>query len=226
MMAPMRRAEVLSEQLRVSRVVVTLPDADPEALMLPCEVMVQEDLTCFAVQAGSYGVLREIADMFAGRAEFGLAGLRSAAQLHQVDASRVAFALLAAADAELMQECAQAGITAFPPAMTPTEIAAAHRAGAPAVQVVPVDALAGDYAAHVGAVLPGVPVIAAAAGRMQLGTFADWLDAGALAVVLDESFVGNAIYVGGDLEGLRERCHDYTMRTPVPREWTRPHGKD
>lgn len=83
--------------------------------------------------------------------------------------------------------CASHGVACIVGAMTPSEIRAAHRAGADAVKVFPADAVGGPpYLRAVNAVLPEVRLVPT--GGVTLSSIEAYLAAGA-------AFVG----VGGDL---------------------------
>jgi 2-dehydro-3-deoxyphosphogluconate aldolase / (4S)-4-hydroxy-2-oxoglutarate aldolase len=89
-------------------------------------------------------------------------------------------------------------------ALTPSEILAAWRAGASAVKVFPAAEAGGpSYIAAVRAPLPHVPLVPT--GGVTLGDAAAYLEAGAVAVGLGGSLIGDA-GSGGDLDGLRRRA--------------------
>jgi 2-dehydro-3-deoxyphosphogluconate aldolase/(4S)-4-hydroxy-2-oxoglutarate aldolase len=74
------------------------------------------------------------------------------------------------------------GLPVIPAALTPSEIDAAHRAGAALVKLFPADALGPSYLRHVLAPLSDVRVLAS--GGIEAGNAAAYLDAGARAVAV------------------------------------------
>lgn len=215
MMVAMRPSQLLRE----TRVIVRLPDTDADSLMLPCEVLVQEGFAVWALAPDRYDQIAPLLELFEGRAEVGVLGLRTREQVTQVAQAGAGFVLLAEADADVVAACAEAGLAVFPPATTATEVRAVAGEPATGVQVVPVDAFGSSYARYVLDAVRDVPLIAVAAGEISHDAFEQWLREGALAVVLDDSLLGNSHYVGGDLEGLRDRCRGYSYLMPTPQLW-------
>jgi 2-dehydro-3-deoxyphosphogluconate aldolase/(4S)-4-hydroxy-2-oxoglutarate aldolase len=94
-----------------------------------------------------------------------------------------------------------------PGALTPTEILNAWEGGVPAVKISPIGPVGGvDYLAQVRAPLPEVPIVPT--GGVDPAELAAYLDAGAVAVGLSGSFIGDALDPGGDLDGLRTRARE------------------
>jgi 2-dehydro-3-deoxyphosphogluconate aldolase/(4S)-4-hydroxy-2-oxoglutarate aldolase len=102
-------------------------------------------------------------------------------------------------DPELIAWAADRDVPIFPGAMTPTEIRAAWRAGAPAVKLFPASALRPDYLGAVAAPLLGVPLIPT--GGITAENAPDWRAAGAVAVG-----AGGWLTAPEDLGLVRERA--------------------
>jgi 2-dehydro-3-deoxyphosphogluconate aldolase/(4S)-4-hydroxy-2-oxoglutarate aldolase len=95
----------------------------------------------------------------------------------------------------------------IPGALTPTEILDAWEGGVPAVKISPIGPVGGvDYLAQVRAPLPEVPIVPT--GGVDPADLVAYLDAGAVAVGLSGSFIGDALEPGGDLDGLRARARE------------------
>ncbi|MET9734910.1 bifunctional 4-hydroxy-2-oxoglutarate aldolase/2-dehydro-3-deoxy-phosphogluconate aldolase [Streptomyces sp. NPDC006458] len=83
-----------------------------------------------------------------------------------------------------------AGVPAYPGALTPTEIAAAHHAGAPAVKLFPASAASPRFITDVHGPLPDVSIIPT--GGIALTDIPAWISAGAAAVGLGSPLSGAA----------------------------------
>lgn len=88
--------------------------------------------------------------------------------------------------AEVVARSLELGLPVIPAALTPSEIEAAHRAGAALVKLFPADALGPSYVRHVLAPLADVPILAS--GGIDVANARAYLDAGARAVA-----VGSAV---------------------------------
>ncbi|MDA8287409.1 MAG: bifunctional 4-hydroxy-2-oxoglutarate aldolase/2-dehydro-3-deoxy-phosphogluconate aldolase [Actinomycetota bacterium] len=95
-------------------------------------------------------------------------------------------------------------------ALTPTEILAAHRAGASAVKVFPAASAGGPgYLRSLREPLPDIALVPT--GGVGIEDAADYLRAGALAVGLGGQLLGDAVR-GGDLVALAERARGLVAR--------------
>ncbi|WP_436527419.1 bifunctional 4-hydroxy-2-oxoglutarate aldolase/2-dehydro-3-deoxy-phosphogluconate aldolase [Actinoplanes sp. HUAS TT8] len=96
-----------------------------------------------------------------------------------------------------------ASVPGYPGAYTPTEVYAAHRAGAPLVKLFPAGGLKPAYLKDLRGPLPQVRIMPT--GGINLDDIADWLGAGAAAVGLGGPLVGDAA-TGGSLAALATRA--------------------
>lgn len=91
----------------------------------------------------------------------------------------------------------------YPGTLTPTEIFAAHRAGAPLVKLFPAAGLGTGYLKNVHGPLPDVKIMPT--GGVKIEDIADWLIAGASAVGVGGPLIGDAAS-GGSLVALAARA--------------------
>jgi 2-dehydro-3-deoxyphosphogluconate aldolase / (4S)-4-hydroxy-2-oxoglutarate aldolase len=96
------------------------------------------------------------------------------------------------------------GVPAIPGALTPTEVARCHEAGAAAVKVFPARAVSPSYLRDLRMVLPDVGIVVTGGIRATAGGLRPWLDAGALAVGLG-SDLGTVATRGADEVQRRAR---------------------
>lgn len=94
-------------------------------------------------------------------------------------------------------------VPCYPGAYTPTEVLAAHRAGAPLVKLFPAGGLTPKYLKDLRGPLPDVRIMPT--GGINLQDVADWLTAGAAAVGLGGPLIGDAA-TGGSLTALAGRA--------------------
>jgi 2-dehydro-3-deoxyphosphogluconate aldolase/(4S)-4-hydroxy-2-oxoglutarate aldolase len=96
-----------------------------------------------------------------------------------------------------------AGVPTYPGALTPTEVFAASRGGAPVVKLFPASTVGPRYLKHLHGPLPEVRIMPT--GGIDLADVAAWLGAGAVCVGLGGPLLGDAA-TGGSLAGLRDRA--------------------
>jgi len=95
------------------------------------------------------------------------------------------------------------GVPTYAGALSPTEVHAASRAGAPIVKLFPASAVGPGYLRDLRGPLPDVRIMPT--GGIGLDDIGTWLAAGAVAVGLGRPLVGDAAD-GGSLDALRGRA--------------------
>jgi 2-dehydro-3-deoxyphosphogluconate aldolase/(4S)-4-hydroxy-2-oxoglutarate aldolase len=91
----------------------------------------------------------------------------------------------------------------YPGTFSPTEVLAAHRAGAPLIKLFPAGGLGPGYLRDLRGPLPDVRIMPT--GGIGLDDIAKWLEAGAVAVGVGGPLIGDAIS-GGSLTALAARA--------------------
>lgn len=106
---------------------------------------------------------------------------------------------------EVLSACQIRNVPCVLGALTPTEIAAAFRAGASAVKVFPVSSLGGpSYIRAIRAPLPHIPLMVT--GGVTLANASEYLAAGALAVGVGNELVDVAAVRAGRAADVSERA--------------------
>lgn len=107
------------------------------------------------------------------------------------------------------------GLPVLAGALTPTEIVAAHQAGAAAVKVFPASTHGPGYVRALRDPMPQIPLVPV--GGVDREAAYAYLAAGALAVGVGSPLVGDAAS-GGSLDDLRQRAKEFTTTVAaVPR---------
>lgn len=127
----------------------------------------------------------------------------TAAQARDAVGAGAAFLVTPAVVPEVIAYGAARGVPVYAGALTPTEVLAAHRAGATRVKIFPASAVGPGYLAALRQPFPGLAFVPV--GGIGLAEARAYLDAGAAAVGVGSPLVGDAP-VTGDLDGLRERA--------------------
>ncbi len=108
-------------------------------------------------------------------------------------------------DPDVISVAVDAGIPVYPGALTPTEVLTGWQAGATAVKLFPAATVGPSYLGHLHGPFPEIPVLPS--GGFGVAEIPDWIAAGAVAVSMGSSLIGDALR-GGSLTDLAGRCRD------------------
>lgn len=114
------------------------------------------------------------------------------------------------ANEEVIRYTKEIGLISMPGALTPTEIAAAKRAGADFVKVFPIDVYGPSYIKAVKAPLSNVELLAV--GGITINNINDYLSAGAVGVGIGTGIVNKSMIESGDFEGITRLAKEYTEK--------------
>jgi 2-dehydro-3-deoxyphosphogluconate aldolase/(4S)-4-hydroxy-2-oxoglutarate aldolase len=105
---------------------------------------------------------------------------------------------------EVIAACHEHQVPAIPGCLTPTEILAAHEAGADIIKVFPATALGPQYIRDVRAPLPQVKLMPT--GGVTLDNAGDWIRAGAVAVGVGSALVDAKAIDAGRFDLIRSNA--------------------
>ena len=105
---------------------------------------------------------------------------------------------------EVIEACHEHQVPAIPGCLTPTEILAAHEAGADIIKVFPATALGPQYIKDVRAPLPQVKLMPT--GGVTLDNAGDWIRAGAVAVGVGSALVDAKAIEAGRFDLIRSNA--------------------
>lgn len=110
-------------------------------------------------------------------------------------------------NAEVIRRTNGLGLVSIPGAITPTEVATAHRLGADFVKLFPVDLYGPGYVRTLRAPLSNVRVLAV--NGITAENMREYLDAGASGVGVGSGIVNKKLIEAGDFEGITELARKY-----------------
>jgi 2-dehydro-3-deoxyphosphogluconate aldolase/(4S)-4-hydroxy-2-oxoglutarate aldolase len=114
-------------------------------------------------------------------------------------------------DPALLRACLDTGRLTLPGVLTPSELAAALRAGAEAVKLFPAGSVGVGHLVALFGPFPGVRVLPT--GGIGLDDVGGWLDAGAFAVGVGGALCSPSLIAGRRFEELRERAQRFSLAT-------------
>jgi 2-dehydro-3-deoxyphosphogluconate aldolase/(4S)-4-hydroxy-2-oxoglutarate aldolase len=197
------------EEIARTRVVAVLRARHARRFGEVAAVLAGAGITCIEFTLTSAGAVEALRSFAAALPEGVALGagtvLDAAAASAAVDAGAT-YLITPTVCLDVAERGAELGVPVVLGALTPTEALAAWRAGAAAVKVFPAAEAGGPgYIAALAAPLPQIPLIPT--GGVSAANAADYLRAGAFAVGVGGSLIGDA-GEGGDLDALRLRAEE------------------
>lgn len=204
---------LLAHPLLVALPKVDTADEDVRArLAVVLEILAQQGFRNVSLHVDNLEPLADLRPVLGARLAFSCHGVFDQASLEQALAASPELVLTDCCDPELVFRGLEAGVPVLPAALTPNEIIAAARLGAPAVQVFPADVMGGAYGPSLGALVDRVAIVP----RGGLGGWAvgRWFESRAKACVVDDALIGDAMDEYGNLGQLRDRCGSFLDSLP------------
>ncbi|WP_127467989.1 bifunctional 4-hydroxy-2-oxoglutarate aldolase/2-dehydro-3-deoxy-phosphogluconate aldolase [Streptomyces sp. B27] len=152
---------------------------------------------------GALRCIRELTAAYGREAVIGAGTVLTADQAQTCVDAGARFLVSPVAAPDVVRTARAVGVAAYPGALTPTEIHAAARTGAPAVKLFPASAVSPRYVSDLRGPLPGIPLIPT--GGISLADIPAWIAAGVAAVGLGTPLIGTAATEGVD-DRLAGRC--------------------
>lgn len=196
----------IPDGLRRGRVVAVLRAADAQHFPAAAAVLVEQGVRAIEVTLttrGATDALRTIAASVPDDVTVGAGSVMSVSQAQQAAEAGAEFLVSPVTQPDVLAAGRDLGLPTYPGAFSPTEILAAHDAGAPLVKLFPASAVGPRYVKDVHGPIPGVDIMPT--GGIGLEEITSWLDAGALAVGMGGPLLGDALS-GGSLPELAKRA--------------------
>ena len=159
------------------------------------------------VSPGFDRVLRRLVDAFGTKAAIGVGTVLSEAHVAAAADAGATFMVAPNLSLTVLASAQDAGLAAFPGALTPTEVLAAADAGADAVKLFPAATVGPEYVRALRGPLPNLRLIPT--GGVALDNLAAWFAAGAWAIAIGSELVRSNEAELADWPGLRARARRF-----------------
>ncbi|MCU7725565.1 bifunctional 4-hydroxy-2-oxoglutarate aldolase/2-dehydro-3-deoxy-phosphogluconate aldolase [Actinoplanes sp. KI2] len=186
-----------------SGIVAILRAPTSDGFAAVADVLVGAGITALEVTLTSRGAIEAIAGLrrqLPDAVAIGAGTILTAAEAKAAVDAGAAFLVSPVLDASLV---ASSPVPFYPGTATPTEMYAAHQAGAPLVKLFPAGGLGPRFLRDVRGPLPQIDVMPT--GGIKIEDIADWLLAGAKAVGIGSPLIGDAA-TGGSMKALAARA--------------------
>jgi 2-dehydro-3-deoxyphosphogluconate aldolase/(4S)-4-hydroxy-2-oxoglutarate aldolase len=148
-----------------------------------------------------------LAEFSSGQAVIGLGSVRNVDEAQAAIKAGAHFVVTPITKLEVIELCKNAGVPIMPGAFTPTEIAAAHDAGADIVKVFPARTLGAGYIKDVLAPMPYLKLMPT--GGIDLENMASFFKAGAVSVGVGGNLLDKKAIEAGDWEKVSSVARQY-----------------
>ena len=205
--------------IEAHKVIVILRGVEKKDLIPLCEAMYEGGIRLVECTFDARGNIadEEIASCiemlskhFAGRMHFGAGTVLTEKQVKLTTGAGGEFIISPDMNPEIIVATKRAGLVSIPGAITPTEIAAAHRAGADFVKVFPVDLYGPKYIKTLSAPLSHVKMLAV--NGITAENMTDYLAAGAYGVGVGSGIADKKRIAAGDFAGITALARAYTEK--------------
>jgi 2-dehydro-3-deoxyphosphogluconate aldolase/(4S)-4-hydroxy-2-oxoglutarate aldolase len=191
-----------------TRVMAILRSGDGAALVEPALALFSAGIALVEISLTTPGACAAVEQLAARKpagAQIGAGTVLTVSDVADVAAAGAQFVVTPAL-AESVAESVRRDLPVAAGALTPTEVLAAHRAGASVVKVFPASLGGPAYLKALRGPFPDVPLLAV--GGVGIDEVPQYLRAGALGVGVGGPLVGDAL-CGGDLPSLQDRARGY-----------------
>ena len=149
-----------------------------------------------------------------GKMHIGAGTVLTAEQLRMTCAAGGTFVVSPHTDPCLIETAKALGLMSVPGAMTPSEIVAAHKAGADYVKLFPVSALGPDFIRRMQGPLPHIRLLAVSG--VGLGDIPAYLEAGAAGFGIGSAIANRTLCQNGDTAAIRAQAAAYAKACEKP----------
>src|SRR5215470_5208229 len=203
---PSRRAAVTA-QIEALGVVAVIRLKDPARLQASIDAMAEGGVRALEVTMtvpGAVELIRGLARALPSGFLLGAGTVTDAATARAVIDAGAAFVVGPVFRPDVIAACHERDVPAIPGCFSPTEILAAHDAGADIVKVFPATALGPQFIRDVRAPLPQVRLMPT--GGVTVENAADWIRAGAVAVGIGSALVDARAIEGGRFDVVTDNA--------------------
>lgn len=209
---PMRR-HILDALLAAGAIaVIRLPDA--QKLLPVIDALQQGGVTAIEVTMttpGALAVIETVARTRGDEVQVGVGSVLDAATARRAVEAGARYVVSPVFKPEIIAEAHRLDVPAMPGAFTPTEIQAAHEAGADIIKVFPADVVGMPFFKGVLAPMPHLRLMPT--GGVSLTNAGDWIRAGAVAVGVGSALLDQDAIAAGAYERLT--AHARTLRRSI-----------
>lgn len=207
------------EQILKEKIIVIVRGIAKENLIPMTEAMYKGGIRLIEITYDSNGKTTDeetaqniemLAKHFEGRMLVGAGTVTKPSQAELTKKAGGTFIISPDTFADVIKKTKELGMVSIPGALTPSEITAAHRAGADFVKLFPCICFGPDYIKAVKAPISNVKLLAV--GGVDEENMSDYFKAGICGIGVGSSIINKKMIESGDFEGITELALKYTEK--------------
>lgn len=205
------------QAIEKEKLIVIVRGVEKEKLILLAEAMYQGGIRLLEITYSANGVISDeetaenikmLATHFEGRMYIGAGTVLSRRQVELTKDAGGCFIISPDSYAPVIEKTKELGMVSIPGALTPTEIAQAHRAGADFVKLFPITSLGASYVKAVRAPLSHVKLLAV--GGVDESNMDEYLKAGISGFGVGSNIIDKKMLKEENYEGITALARSYT----------------
>ena len=206
----MNRQAVIDDIIK-EKIIVIVRGVESESLIPLAEAMYEGGVRAIEITYSMNGAvsdeetaenIRMLVSHFAGRMRVGAGTVLTEKQVELTAAAGGEFIISPDANPEVIRKTRELGLVSIPGALTPTEVMAAHRAGADFVKLFPITSMGPEYVKAVKAPLSAVRFLAV--GGVNESNMQQYIKAGVSGFGIGSNVVNLKMVREGDFVGITE----------------------
>ena len=208
--------EQIIKELEKEKLVVIVRGVEKGKLVPLAEAMYQGGIRFLEITYSANGAVSDeetassikmLTEHFGGRMYIGAGTVLSEKQVELTKAAGGRFIISPDTNPDVIQKTRELGMVSMPGALTPTEIQAAHRAGADFVKLFPITNLGVDYVKAVKAPLSHIKLLAV--GGIHENNMADYLKAGVCGFGIGSNIIDKKMLAEENYEGITKLAEKF-----------------
>ncbi len=154
--------------------------------------------------------IRLLADNFRGRMLVGAGTVMTKRQVELTKAAGGCFIISPDTNEEIIRYTKELGLVSIPGALTPSEITAAHRAGADFVKLFPISSLGSGYVKAIKAPISNIRLLAV--GGIDLDNMEEYYKVGVCGFGIGSNLANLKLIEKGDFSSIEELARSYVEK--------------
>ncbi|MBE6650601.1 MAG: bifunctional 4-hydroxy-2-oxoglutarate aldolase/2-dehydro-3-deoxy-phosphogluconate aldolase [Ruminococcaceae bacterium] len=154
--------------------------------------------------------IKALADTFGDKMAIGAGTVMTEKQVELTKKAGGSFIISPDTNKEIIEKTVELGLVSIPGALTPSEVAMAHRYGADFIKVFPVDLFGSKYIKTLKAPLSNVKLLAV--NGISDSNIREYLDAGASGVGVGSGIVNKDMIQSDNFEGITKLAQKYAEK--------------
>ena len=205
--------------IEAHKIIVILRGVEKKDLIPLCEAMYEGGIRLVECTYDAQGKIADeeiaarigmLAEHFAGRMHFGAGTVLSEKQVALTASVGGEFIISPDTNSDIIAATKNAGLVSIPGAITPSEVSAAHRAGADFVKLFPIEFYGAKYVKTLKAPLSHVKMLSV--GGVTPENINEHLAAGACGVGVASGIADKKLIAAGDFAGITALARAYTEK--------------